>query len=319
MERCADMSHRASSPEPPCKAVWSVEVSLAARDRACTVFTTAAASVAGGIAPPGIVFGHHTSNLRWNRILRSPSGSRRPRPPNLYPFSYFLHYFLTGRDSGKGAMLTRGVGELGRGSHNRSRSGPGSISFRPPRRGDPHLLSFTVVIKTFGCPLRAFLGQPFHRLLETTDFSLQKAHLPPQVCAVLFILTVGRFRVLHDHLLVDRSDLRFITSRVVAAIGTVADGSGGCGHSGGLGVVVGIGDRPAPRAPLLPFIGSRQQRGVATVGGCGSAFCGPGNPALRPLAERVRTAEEEEHNNGSRPPAPRRVSPSPVAWTRPRA
>ena len=96
---------------------------------------------------------------------------------------------------------------------------------------------------------REFLGQPFHHLLETTDLSLQKVHPSPQVCVVLFFLTVGRFRVFHGHLLVDRSDLRLVTLRVVA----VADGRGG-----GLGV----GVRLASRAPLLPFIGSRQQRGV---------------------------------------------------------
>jgi hypothetical protein len=82
---------------------------------------------------------------------------------------------------------------------------------------------------------------------------------------------------------------------------------------------------PTPHAPLLPFIGTRQQRGVriprgrvlplrtttcgstATASGEGDAFHGPSNPAIRPLAERAynsRGGRTQRHFVvGSHPPS----------------
>ena len=90
------------------------EVSLTARDRACSVLATAAASVAGGIAPPGFISCHHSSNLRKNRILRSSSGSRSPGPPNLHLSASLLFELLL---SPSGQLERRdarqGCGEVG--------------------------------------------------------------------------------------------------------------------------------------------------------------------------------------------------------------
>ena len=243
------------------------------RDRACTVLAAEAAFVAGGIVPPGFISRHHSSNVRRNRIFRSSSGSRGPGPPNLN-LSASLLFALPPPPSPLGQRERRGVwGRWGRrtlipGAGISSLCGTRSISFRPPRRSDPLLSSFAVVIRTFGYSLRALLGQSFHRFSETADLYLQKANLPPLVCTVLFFLTMGRFCVLHGRLFVDRSGLCPVASRIVAAFGTAVSGSGGGDHGGDLGVRVGVGVHSAPRASLLPFMGSR-------------SWCLPEGPVVR--------------------------------------
>ena len=223
------------------------EVSLAACNHACTVPVAAAASVAGGGGrSPGFISRHHSTNLRRNRILISSSGSGGPGTPNLNLSASLLFALLPSpsgqrerRDAGQGCEGGGGGGPI-----IAPVGVPGAFPFVLLVEVIPSLLPFAGVIRAIGSLLRAFLGQPFHRFPETADLSLQKAHLPPQVCAVLFLLTVGRSRTLHCRLFVYRSGLRPIASRNVAAVGTAAGSSGVGGHSSGLCVGIGVGVRP---------------------------------------------------------------------------
>ena len=200
----------------------------------------------GGGRSPGFISRHHSTNLRRNRILISSSGSGGPGTPNLNLSASLLFALLPSpsgqrerRDAGQGCEGGGGGGPI-----SAPVGVPGAFPFVLLVEVIPSLLPFAGVIRAIGSLLRAFLGQPFHRFPETADLSLQKAHLPPQVCAVLFLLTVGRSRALHCRLFVYRSGLRPIASRNVAAVGTAAGSSGVGGHSSGLCVGIGVGVRP---------------------------------------------------------------------------
>ena len=168
------------------------ELSLATRDRACTVLAAAAASVARGIAPPGFISRHHSSNLRRNRILRSSSGSRGPGSPNLNLFTSLL-FALPPNSSGQWKRRDDGQGCGGRGrTHNRSRWGLGSISLRPLVEAIPP--PFYPSLSLLGPSAhRAFVDQPFHRFPETADLSFQKAHLSRSCASLTYVTPMTSF------------------------------------------------------------------------------------------------------------------------------
>ena len=315
------------------------EVSLLTRDRACTVLAAAVTSVVRRIAPAGFISRHHSANLRRSRILRSSSGSRGPGPLGLGSSAPLL---MVLSPSPSGPRERRDA------DHWRGGGGGGGPIIVPV--GSPRAFSFVPLadvippfVPRFRCegpwpsspraPWSAFPPSPGDGWLP-----FPKAHPIPQVCAFLFLLTVGRFCALPGRMLHDRPGPRPVASRHVAAVGTAAVGNGGgCHNSGlGVGVVVGVcvGVRSAPRTSLLPFSGSRQPCGVRiprgcvppprtasrvaveTVGGKGGTLCGPCYPPVGPLAERPRSGQRGRTTTaflvGSNPSAASAPEPRPT-------
>jgi hypothetical protein len=135
------------------------EVPLTGRNRDGTVFVTAVASVAGGIASLCVISHHHSTNLRRNRALRS---SRGPEPPSLFgPFPTAISLLLASPEEQRRRDAGRKCGKGGGGSPIVTPGGAsGTFPFVPPRCGGPHRLPYTVVSSSFSYPLCTSLCQP---------------------------------------------------------------------------------------------------------------------------------------------------------------
>jgi hypothetical protein len=114
------------------------------------------------------------------------------------------------RNSRDGVTLAVSAMEVGEGSHSNPRWGLRGLSFCSPRCGGRHRLPY---------PLCTSLSQPFHRLLETTDLTLQREHPHPSIRGVRVSLTVIRSHVLIGSF----GSHGFIHPHVVIANTTVAD------------------------------------------------------------------------------------------------